>query len=137
MVWSSEVAHSGDHSVAIHIKENYPDEKGQVSWMWVTTVRGVKVGETYRLSAWVKTQGLGLTPTILVQFKDASDRFLSRADTHSEFPITGTTDWSEVKTQFVVPPHTAHVKVRATVKAMDNKGGTVWFDDVSLIKVEQ
>jgi len=137
MGWSDEAGHSGEHSISIHIREDYPSEKADISWMWTCQAGDLSVGETYRLRAWIKTQGLGFTPTVLVQFLDASDTFLSRADTHTEYPITGTTDWTEVSSEFVVPENAAHIKIRAAVKATGNAGGTVWFDDISVEQVKR
>ena len=135
MAWDDAIAHSGQFSVSIGFPEDFPKEKDNVAWMWVTTVDGFTVGETYELTAWIKTLELGFTPTILVQFRDADDTFLSRAETHEEYPITGTTDWTQVKTTFRIPEKTAHVKLRATLKATQNAGGTVWFDDIAISKV--
>jgi hypothetical protein len=138
MGWGDrESAHSGEHCISIHIKDGYPEEKKQITWMWTSRATGLAVGETYRLRAWIRTQDLGFTPTVLVQFCNSDDEFLSRADTHSATPITGTTDWTEVSAEFVVPPNTTHVKIRAAMKALENTGGTVWFDDLSLDRVER
>ena len=137
MGWSDEAGHSGNHSISIHILEGSPPEKSQISWMWTSEAHGLVVGETYRLSAWIKTRGLGFTPTVIVQFRNSEDEFLSRADTHTGFPLTGTVDWTEVSSEFVVPPQTTHVKIRAIVKSHDNAGGSVWFDDISVQKVER
>jgi hypothetical protein len=67
---------------------------------------------------------------VLVQFWDIDDTFIGQA---SGVAAAGQVDWSRVTDSFVVPDGTALIRVRAALRAPANAGGTVWFDDISLV----
>ncbi|MBD3220987.1 hypothetical protein GF314_07060 [bacterium] len=129
--WDDQVAHAGDRSVSIAIDLDHPDE--EIAYNWTKAVPGCEEGETYELSGWVKTEGLSGPAWICIQcWDEAKSEMLGFSTTQGDYPVTGTTDWTQVGTVFTVPASTAEVRVRAGIATPDNRGGRVWFDDLSI-----
>jgi uncharacterized Ntn-hydrolase superfamily protein len=134
--WDDSVVHSGGHSVSIGIREGHPEDRKDYVYNWTNTIEGFEVGATYELSAWVKTERLGVPPTVLVQCQDSSrTQVLAFATTYRDYALKGNTEWTLVKTTFTVPDSTRHVRVRACLKAGGNAGGRVWFDDIRVSRL--
>ncbi len=127
--WEDEVAHSGRHSASIAIKDSHPEDT--IAYNWTRTVKECMVGKTYEIDGWVKTENLTGPAWIVVQCWDKDRRVVLRgATTQRSHPITGTSDWTLVKTSFTVPTGTEDVLIRVGVAAPGNIGGKAWFDDL-------
>ena len=57
---------------------------------------------------------------------------LGFATTQRDYPVSGTSDWTKVRTAFTVPEGTAEVRIRAGIAVPENIGGKVWFDDIDI-----
>ena len=129
--WEDGVAHGGQRSVSIAIKESHPEDT--IAYNWTRTVEGYEVGGTYEISGWVKTEDLSGPAFVVVQCWDKERKeMLGFATTQQDYPLTGTTDWTLVKTTFTVPEGTEEVRLRAGIAAPENIGGKVWFDDIHI-----
>ncbi len=133
--WDDQVVHSGERSVSITISPDYPQDI--VYFNWTKLLPECEVGHWYELSGWIKTRNANKGVSICVQSWGAkSEKILDFATTQENYPITGTTDWTEVKTTFSVPEGTEKVRVRAGLSATDNRGCTVWYDDIQVREIE-
>lgn len=129
--WTTDQVHGGDHSVAVSIRDDHPDQK--VSYNWTSTMQGWAPGGTYELEGWIKTRQVTTSAFICIQCWDASrTQILAIATTESAYPVTGRSVWTAVKATFLVPAGTAEVRIRAGISAPENKGGTTWFDDIKV-----
>ncbi len=128
-IWDSTVAHSGKRSVAITINQDHPNDK--IAYNWTQGLQGWEAGKTYQLTGWVKTRGLSGPAWICVQSWDSTrEKMLGFETTQTAYPVSGTTDWTEVKTNFTVPAQTREVVIRAGSSSPENRNGTVWYDDI-------
>jgi hypothetical protein len=83
---------------------------------------------TYRLSGWVRTQGVGSGTTNGVRLQ-----FDFRPHTNFWAPtevISGTRDWTRFEVPNIVVSQDATVTIK--LENFNNSGGTAWFDDVRL-----
>ncbi|UCG51641.1 MAG: hypothetical protein JSW58_15885 [Candidatus Latescibacterota bacterium] len=132
--WDDRVSHTGTRSVSISIDESHPDD--QIDYNWNRAVPECRPGKTYEVTGWVKAHNLKSTAFIVVQCWDnAFSKMLSFATTQQEFQITGTTDWVQVKITIGIPVETRRVMILAGIRAPDNRGGKVWFDDFQIAPV--
>ncbi len=133
--WDDQVAHSGEHSVSIAIDPAHPDDP--VSYNWTAAIPACKGGGTYEISGWIKTEEMTTTAVIMLQFwNEDKSAMLGFATTQADYPVTGTSDWTQVGKVFTVAEGTAEVRVRAVVQAPDNRGGKAWFDDLCVVEVK-
>lgn len=133
--WDTEQVHGGTHSAAISIDEAHPDQA--VSYNWTTLLHGWRPGTAYSIEGWVKTRHVNASAFICVQCWDASrTHILGFASTESACPVVGRSIWTSVKTTITVPPGTVEVRIRAGFSAPENRGGTVWFEDIKVMPVE-
>jgi len=130
---SSSVAHGGKRSVAVEIGDSHP--VSPVHYNWTAEAKGWKVGETYELSGWVKTENAKSPAFIMAQFWNEDKKMIGGATTQMAYPVKGTTDWTRVSTRLKVPEGTAELRIRAGLSSQDNRGAKAWLDDLSLIKV--
>jgi hypothetical protein len=127
--WDDQVAHAGKRSVSIAIAPSHPDKR--IAYNWTRTVPGCNAGGSYELSGWVKTENLHGPAWICIQlWNNAKSKMLGFATTQQDYPITGTSDWTKVRTVFTVPAGTAEVRIRAGIASPENNGGQAWFDDL-------
>jgi hypothetical protein len=131
-VWSfdSAVKHSGATSL------KYKNEDPNL-YILATQQLGAAPGTAYRVSAWIKTEGVegpdSGGATLALEWKDAEGHFLG-----GFYPkgLTGTRDWQMLnQTSPRSPSNVATVTVVCYVR----KGsvGTAWFDDVCVEPVRQ
>ena len=133
--WDDQVAYSGERSLSIAIDPAHPDDP--VHYNWTAAVPACRAGGAYELSGWIKTENLAATAVIMVQFwNEEKSAMLGFATTQMDYPITGTSDWTQVGIVFTVAEGTAEVRVRAVVAAPDNNGGKAWFDDLRVIEIQ-
>ncbi len=111
------VAHTGAHSARISSRDG-----GDASWTVVVPVRPFS---TYRLSGWIKTEGLenGTSRGALFNLHQ-----LSRMQTPA---VTGTRDWTEVTLEFDTEANDA-IQINCLFGGWGRARGTAWFDDVRL-----
>lgn len=129
--WDDRVSHTGTRSVSISIGESHPDD--QIDYNWNQAVTGCNPGESYEVTGWIKAYNLKSTAFIVVQCWDSTfTKMLDIATTQGNHQITGTTDWEKVTATINVPVETGHVMILAGIRAPDNRGGTVWFDDIQI-----
>ena len=83
----------------------------------------VKPGRSYRVSCWVKTEGLAPAGSLRVQVITATDRYIAPWD--PGVPATG--DWRQVTLGF---NSLEFDKVRLYVGAWGLRGGRFWVDDL-------
>jgi len=129
--WDDQVAYDGNRSVSIAIDLAHPED--QIAYNWTKTITGYEEGKTYELSGWVKAEKLNGPVWICIQcWDEAKTKMLGFNTTQGDYPITGTTDWTQVGTVFTVPAGTAEVRIRAGIATPDNRGGRAWFDGLSV-----
>ena len=68
----------------------------------------------------------------MVQCWDENNKMVGFFTTQRTYQIQGTTNWTEVKTDFTVPEGTKEVRIRAGITSPENNGGKVWFDDIKI-----
>jgi hypothetical protein len=129
--WDDKVSHTGSRSVSIAIHKSHPDN--QIDYNWNQAVLKFEPGKTYDLTAWIKAQDLKSTASIVVQCWDSAfTKMLGFASTQKEYQVIGSTGWVQVKTTISMPDDTGRVMILAVIRAPDNRGGRVWFDDIQI-----
>jgi hypothetical protein len=134
MAASPQVAHGGKRSVFVAIGESHPELK--VAYNWTALATGWQAGKTYELSGWVKVENAKKTAFIMCQFwsgEGTERKMIGGATTQFSSPVTGTTDWTRVRTRLTVPEGTKELRIRAGLASEGNLGAKAWFDDVSLV----
>ncbi len=112
----SSVAHSGKNSIRISSTEG-----GDASWMIIVPV---KPYSKYRLSGWIKTQGLepGTGKGALINFHRAGIQTQA---------VVGTQDWTRVELKFDSGANDAF-SLNCLFGGWGKSKGRAWFDDVEL-----
>ena len=90
---------------------------------------------TYRLSAWLKTEGITSDQGVALCVTDAEspERLAKQTE-----PLLGTNAWTEIQTDFSVPPQTTLIDIsvcRRRSKYYSGLAGTAWVDAVTLSPV--
>lgn len=114
--------HSGHYSLRLH--NDRSDQTVQVSQN-ISMERGLKVGGTYRLRVWMKSDGLERDNHIMLGTFAREMRGLGGC--HVPMPKAAG-DWTCGEATFVVPPQTVLIRIMLHLSGK----GTVWLDDVSL-----
>jgi len=116
------VAHSGAHSIRIW---NAPDDMTKKPGA-VSPPMAPKPGATYRISAWVLTDGTDALGEVRIRFWDTSTKFIGQfgAIIPSDAPY-----WQEIKAEVKVPDGAAKMDIQVIVIS---KAGRTWVDDVSV-----
>ncbi len=129
----STVAKSGSQSLKI--------ETSTDSWRgWTHSDISVVAGQTYTISAWVKTENVEALSSVYIVFgiKDASgNTIVSDNDTEIRKllmdPQKGTHDWTKLEAEYTIPEGGAilyYLTPRVDTKSMVKQ--TAWFDDISV-----
>lgn len=95
----------------------------------------LKVGQLYRLSGWIKTEGAFSDPT--ARYPTALPACLSMYSfpfTNSSPAVGASKDWTKVDTLFIATKGEDRVQLHFGKNGTAE--GTAWFDDVTLEKVE-
>lgn len=95
----------------------------------------LEVGEPYRLSAWIRTEGAVADPTN--RYPTAVPAVVSMASfpfTEHSGAVGGTRDWTRVETVFFATR--AEDRVRLHLGWNGRSRGTAWFDDVQLERID-
>jgi len=111
------VAHTGSRSVRITSKEG-----GDTAW---ATVVSVKPYARYRLTAWIKTEGVeaGTGTGALLNLHG-----LGRLRTTA---VVGTQDWTRVSLEFNTETNDA-IQINCLFGGWGKSRGTAWYDDIGL-----
>ena len=121
----TSVFHAGASSASIGAVDGRPTFRATLST--IPPVPWVAAGQTLILSAWLRGENATGTTAISIRYYDAARNQIAQGDS---LPLTqGTTDWTQVTLQTVVPPTASYVRIILT---SDGNRGRVWFDDVSL-----
>lgn len=134
----SETARSGRHSVRIGVHPDHPTD-GDVYWYrWVQEITdGFELGRSYRFEAWGRTSGVTRTDLVFIEVRlyDREDAQIGRE--WGFVPGSGADPlaWQRVAFSFDVPAETWYMRINAGIVAPHNAGGTVWFDDFSVLPV--
>lgn len=132
--WDDQIYHTGSRSVSISIQESHPDD--QIDYNWNQPVTGFERDTIYEVTGWIKAQNLKSTVFMVVQCWDSAfTKMLDFATTQQDCPVTGTTDWTQIKTTISIPAETRRVMILAGIRAPDNRGGKAWFDDIRIAPV--
>jgi hypothetical protein len=131
--WDHKIFCSGDRSVSISIHETHTDDR--IHYNWNQHILGFIPGETYELSAWIKTENLKTTAFIVVQFWNLEmTEVIGSASIENKDKVTGTSDWLQVRATVEVPDETKRMVILAGLEAPANRGGKVWFDDIQIVR---
>lgn len=98
----------------------------------VYQIVAVEPNAKYRLGFWLRTENVKSAGNPLLEIVNANDDRLIK--TSEPFPA-GTSDWQEVKIEFVAPPNAEGVTVRVARSFCGNQCpllGTIWLDDFQL-----
>lgn len=130
------VSHSGKQSIKIAFNKKMPHES--FMYNWVRRVDGLKSLDVFELQGWIKTTGIKNSPSLEVQFFDQQEnKLIGTISTKERFPITGTNNWKKVSIIFKIPPKVNKILLFAGVNGLDNDGGKVWFDDISITPLKK
>jgi hypothetical protein len=134
--WEKGVYYTGSRSVSIAIKESHPDSV--IAYSWNRPLPGFRMEATYQVTGWVKTQDLKSTPFIVLQcWNQNMEKMLAFASTQDDYNLTGTNDWTQVKTTITLPRDTWRFMILAGIMAPENRGGKVWFDDILYERISE
>ncbi|MBL4700044.1 MAG: carbohydrate binding domain-containing protein, partial [Phycisphaeraceae bacterium] len=114
---SSEGAHSGQHSVMI-------DGKECAAWISKSQVK-VKPGATYRLSAWIKSDGVEGKGAAVQALQFCENRHITT--TNSQF-VNAKSEWQKFTVDFTLKSNINKLQLRLLCDGV----GKVYFDDITL-----
>jgi hypothetical protein len=119
--WAMDAAHGGTHALKI------VSTSSELS-RWLTQMRAIPVtpGQTYDVSAWLRTTGTAAKGRLSVNFWTAGGVYIpATVDTPT---LSGTHDWTQQTLHLTAPPGAANLRVEFRL----NGPGTLWADDLSL-----
>lgn len=122
------VFHGGAASVSIGAVDGRKTFRATL--MTIPPVPWVTAGETLALTAWARGENATGTTRISLRYYDSARNQIAQGDSLPLPP--GTSDWSPLTLQTVVPPTASYVRI---LLSSDGNAGRVWFDDVSLDRV--
>jgi hypothetical protein len=118
------IRHSGTASLRIA-------HKSYAATSLVSEVVRLEVGKLYRLSGWIKTEGVNADPTtryptgVAATLTMASFPFTNHAST-----VSGTHDWTRVEALFFATQRDDQIRLHLGFNGKST--GTAWFDDLML-----
>jgi hypothetical protein len=129
-VWDELVHRSGKRSAMLHIETPYAEE---VYNNWYQHVKVIPVAKQLNLSGYIRSEDVTDAALWLQCWREGSQEVLRFATTSVGHSISGTVDWTQVKTSIVPPPETAFLTVRCVIAGK----GRAWFDDLQLVAEQQ
>lgn len=127
-----ESSHDGKNSLRISV--NVPREKLGAAVQ--QTVKGIKPGNAYKLSGWVKTKDLkkgGAPGAVCIQLSFMNDKD-QREKLYTAY--SGNTDtWQEISCTGKAPDAAISVQVTC-IWGDGNSDGIMWFDDLNLLEMQ-
>jgi tetratricopeptide (TPR) repeat protein len=126
-VWDESVVHAGRHSLRLDL-----DAAGNLDFHHVSQRVWLDPGR-YRLSGWVRTNGLTTDRGVGLRLAGAGNA----ADADNSTPtLAGTREWTQLSKEFTfrAPARLARVEIfRPPSEKFDNRPhGTAWIDDVAI-----
>ena len=118
--WDDSVAHTGSRSLRI-------ESDGGADSSWFSNLR-VEPGKRYRLSAWVKTQGLRGAMGALLNIHGTSP------DGEVTAAVSGDSDWTEIELIFDSGSRRS-ISVNTLFGGWGWARGVAWWDDIQLAEV--
>jgi len=125
---ASASAHSGAGSLQV-------ENEGLASTTVVSDPVGLQVGHLYRLSGWIRSDGVFSDPT--AKYPTAMPACLTMASfpfTNHSSTVGANSDWTRVESLFIAT--SSQDRVRLHLGYNGAAVGTAWFDDVRLEKVD-
>ncbi len=125
---SRDVFHSGGSSLSVT-----SSTPGQA--VVESEVVGLRVGHLYRLSGWIRSQGVVSDP--MARYPTAVPSCLTMASlpfTNHSPAVGGDSDWTRVETMFIATR--SRDRIRLHLGHNGTATGSVWFDDVHLEAVD-
>ncbi len=123
-LWDSQISHSGKRSAAIEY-----DRGGSIWWQQTVQVKG---GRPYKLSAYIKTEGVEKFVQVQLAFVDEMSRFLHELKALPGTPaMKGTNHWSPAELEIRSPEKATAVDFRCLITGK----GKVWFDDLDFFEI--
>lgn len=121
-------------ALTITVADDHPDKK--VAYVAFQELPGAIAGESYRVSAKVRTQGLHTVPTIVLQCVDQSkSKPLAFARSPERVLNADIDQWERIETTIHVPDGTVAFRVLIGVPSEGNAGGTAMIDDIEVVSV--
>jgi len=128
LAWDDSVAHAGRRSLRIRDSAAEGAEWQDHTGRWISARRKkVTPGQTYTLGAWIRTDGItGYASARIAWWQDGHWLAENRTE-----PVGGTTDWRHMTVTAKAPAKATEAQVYL---GLANSKGTVWFDDVRLVR---
>ncbi len=124
-LWDNTVAHSGSYSVKIEAQQAN-------DLRWIQKVN-VLPASTYKFTAWVRTLSVGHS----LEVNDVGANLSVEGAYSWSEDLKGTNDWTLLSLDIVTGPKDSVLTVELRLGFYSGTNtGIVWFDDVSLQKVE-
>ncbi|MDO8637748.1 MAG: FG-GAP-like repeat-containing protein, partial [Dehalococcoidia bacterium] len=120
--WASDAAHTGAKSLKIASTQ----PAGSGSRFTYSTGQGVKAGNKYKASIWLKTAAVTDKAAINLRFFSAPGVAISQVTSPA---VTGTNDWKETSIEGTAPAGTTLIYI----ELIQYGPGTSWGDDVALV----
>jgi hypothetical protein len=114
-IWHTATAHTGNRCMELG---------GSSFSLMFQRVAGLE-GRTYTASVWAKSGSADANATLKLEFHDASQTEIIQY----WLPFIAVSEWTEFSVTKISPPNTAFV----TASIVGETGGTILFDDVSLV----
>ncbi len=124
---STEQPHAGTACFEITVPDGVPK-----AWYNVTQkIEGISPGEIYLATCQLRTRNVhdGFA-YMAVAFYDKNDKRISFEHAQGATKAEGTTDWTEQRVSFTIPPNTLYATVHGHLYGF----GTAWFDTFEMRK---
>jgi hypothetical protein len=97
---------------------------------WLSEIPAIRVnpGESYDVSAWLRTAGSQAAGVLSVKFWNAAGGFIGRT-VYAPQALFGTRDWTRLSLSVTAPDAAAFVRVELRLKGP----GTLWADDIEVV----
>ena len=120
--WATDVSHSPTHALKI-------DSGTTALCRWLSEIAAIAVnpGESYDVSAWMRTTGSQAAGVLSVKFWNAAGEFISRT-VYAPEALSGTRDWTRLALSVTAPSGAAFLRVELRL----NGPGTLWADDIEV-----
>jgi hypothetical protein len=130
MQLDDSVSHSGNRSASIQITENNPLETGYC--FFAQFIDRLSTNTQYKLSGWIKMETFNEQAYILLRFNDSSNVFISISQVPASDPIIEEYGWKYYEIPFQLPENASTAAIYLYVSIPENKGNTIWFDDIKI-----
>ncbi|MDR3688061.1 MAG: alpha-L-arabinofuranosidase C-terminal domain-containing protein [Fimbriimonas sp.] len=111
------------------------NDPGDLNYYHAFVEAPVQAGQTYRLSAWVKTEDLTTTNGACYQIGDSRGWVVTHSASITPY-IVGTSGWKKVEVDYTTLPDTT--KVQIVARRLGGTGpvsGVAWYKNLSLTRI--